>query len=170
MCSKSAALLFPQPTSYIRCASYAQFVSVSKEIGAQRGEKAATAQLILDTKPLIDAKFATPLKVDLAVKVEITALEGDVPRDYEEGKTYPKEEGVHREEGTVVKKDAGPTDDRSNDTETSGNGGEDELGAVAYPNNVGTCPDVKPRAKQEYDACKGVTRELEPNQSMKGGP
>jgi len=110
----------------------------------ERGEKTATIQLILDTKPFIDAKFTTPLKVDLAVKIEVATLEGEVPGNYEEGKTYPKEEGVHGEEGTVVKEDAGPTDDRCDDTETSGNSGEDELGAVAYSDDVGMRSDVKP--------------------------
>jgi len=34
----------------------------------------------------------TPLKVDLAVEIEIAPLEGNVARSYEKGKTYPKEE------------------------------------------------------------------------------
>jgi hypothetical protein len=62
------------------------------------GEKAATVELILDTKPFIEAEIVTPLKVDLAVKIEIAPLEGEVARGYEEDKTYPKEEGVHGEE------------------------------------------------------------------------
>jgi hypothetical protein len=86
------------------------------------GEKATTIKLILDTKPFIDAKFTTPLRVDLAVKVEVAPLEGEVPRNYEEGKTYPKEEGIHSKEGTVVEEDASPPNDGSDDTKTSSDG------------------------------------------------
>jgi hypothetical protein len=46
----------------------------------ERGEKTATVQLILDTKPFVDAKLA-PLRVDLAVKIEVAILEGEVPRN-----------------------------------------------------------------------------------------
>lgn len=62
------------------------------------GEKAATVELILDTKPFTEAEIVTPLKVDLAVKIKIAPLEGEVARGYEEDKTYPKEEGVHGKE------------------------------------------------------------------------
>jgi hypothetical protein len=64
----------------------------------KRGEKTATVELILDTKPFIEAEIVTPLKVDLAVKIKVAPLEGEVARGYEEDKTYPKEEGVHGEE------------------------------------------------------------------------
>jgi hypothetical protein len=123
------------------------------------GEKTTTFKLILDTKPFINAK-STPLRVDLAVKVEVAPLEGEVPRNYEKAKTYPEEEGVHRKERTIVEENAGPTDDRSDDTETGGDGGEDEFCVVANPDDIGMLPDIKPRAEKKYGACEGVTREL----------
>lgn len=64
----------------------------------ERGEKAATIELILDTKPFAEAEIVTPLRVDLAVEIEVAPLEGEVARGYEEDKTQPKEEGVHGEE------------------------------------------------------------------------
>jgi hypothetical protein len=123
------------------------------------GEETTTFELILDTKPFIDAK-STPLRVDLAVKVEVAPLEGEVPRNYEKAKTYPEEEGIHRKERTIIEENAGPTDDRSDDTETGGDGGEGELCVVANPDDIGMLPDIKPRAEKKYGACEGVTREL----------
>ena len=76
----------------------------------ERGEKAATPELILNTKPFTDAEILPPLRVDLAVEIEIAPLESYIPRSYEEGEAYPKEEGVYGEEGAVVKEDAGPAD------------------------------------------------------------
>ena len=91
----------------------------------ERGEKATTIELILNTKPFTEAKILPPLRVDLAVEIEIATLEGHIPRSYEEGEAYPKEEGVHGEEGAVVKEDAGPADNRRDDAKGSSDGGDD---------------------------------------------
>jgi hypothetical protein len=53
----------------------------------ERGEKPATLELILDTKPFIEAEIMTPLKVNFAVEIEIAPLEGEVTRGYEKDKT-----------------------------------------------------------------------------------
>jgi hypothetical protein len=116
--------------------------------------------LILNTKPFIEAEIVTPLRVDFAVKVKIAPLEGEVTRGYEEGKTYPKEEGVQGEEWPVVKEDSGPAHERGDYTKACSDSGHDELGAIAYPDNVGMFPNVKPSTKHEYDASEGISREL----------
>jgi hypothetical protein len=126
----------------------------------KRGEKAATVELILDTEPFIEAEIVTPLEVDLAVKVKIAPLEGKVARGDEEDKTYPKKEGVHGKERPVVKEDSGPAHERGDDTKGSSDSGHDELGAIAYPDNVGMFPNVKPSTEHEYDASEGISREL----------
>lgn len=126
----------------------------------ERGEKPATIELILDTKPIADVELATPLRVDFAVEIEIPPLEGYIPRNYEEGEAYPKEKGVNGEEGAIVKEDAGPADDGRYNAKASSDRGGDEFVAVAYSDDVGTFPDVKPSAKQKDGACEGISGEL----------
>jgi hypothetical protein len=125
------------------------------------GEKATAIELILDTKPITDAKIATPLKVDFTIKIEITPLEGHVPWSDEEGEAYPKEERVNGEERAIVEEDPGPADDGRNDAKASSNSGYDEFVTVAYSDDVGMFPDVKPSTKQKDGACEGVSGELD---------
>lgn len=127
------------------------------------GEETATSELILDTEPFVEAKGATPLKVDLAVEVEIALLKSEVSRYDEKDETYPLGEGVDGEERAVIKEEAGPTNDRSNNPDGSRNCGDGEFIAVAYPDDVGTIPDIKPSAKQKYHASEGIEGELGDN-------
>jgi hypothetical protein len=126
----------------------------------ERGEKAATIKLILNTKPLGDVKFPRPLRVDLAVEIEIAPPEGHITRNYEEGETYPKEECVHGEEGAVVKEDASPANNGRDDAEGSGDSGDDKFAAVSYSDDVGMLPDVKPSAKHKCCACERIGGKL----------
>ena len=126
----------------------------------ERGEETAAVELVLYAEPVVDAKVVGPLEVDLTVEVEVAPLEGGVAWNDEEGETYPEEEGVYGEEGAVVEEDAGPADNGGDDGEAGGDGGDDELVAVAYPHNVGVCPDVEPRTEKKYHACERITREL----------
>jgi hypothetical protein len=126
----------------------------------ERGEKSATIELILDTKPIADGKLATPLRIDFAIEIEIPPMEGHISRNYEEGEAYPKEESIDGEEGTVVKEDTGPADYRSDDAKAGSDRRCDEFAAVANSDDVGVFPDVKPSTKKKDGACKGISREL----------
>lgn len=126
----------------------------------ERREKPATIELILNTKPIADTKVTTPLRVDFAVEIEIPPLEGHIPRNYEEGEAYPKEERVNGEEGAIVKEDAGPANYRRDNAKASGDRGGDEFAAVANSDDIGMFPNVKPSAKQKDGACEGVSGEL----------
>lgn len=126
----------------------------------ERGEKPATIELILDTKPIADPKVTTPLSIDFAVEIKIPPLEGHIPRNYEEAEAYPKEERVNGEEGAIVKEDAGPANYRRDNAKASSDRGGDEFAAVAYSDDVGMFPDVKPSAKQKGGACKGISGKL----------
>ena len=127
----------------------------------ERGEEAAAAELVLYAEPVGDAKAVAPLVVDLAIEIEVASLEGGVARNDEEGETYPEEEGVYGEEGTVVKEDAGPADDRGDGSESSSDGRDDKLRAVTHSDDVGMFPDVEPRAEKKYHGCERITGELD---------
>ena len=124
-------------------------------------EVAAAPELVLDAEPAGDAKVLRPLGVDLAVEVESVLFIGDVAGDDEEGEAEPEEEGVDGEEGAVVEEDACPANEGGDDTEGSGEGGGDELGAVADADDVCVFPDVEPGAEEEDEARDGVGGELE---------
>lgn len=129
--------------------------------GLDEGVEVATAaELILNAQPAVNTEGAGPLGVELALEVERVLLVGDVPGRDEERERDPEEEGEPREEGPVVEQNAGPADERGEDGNRGGSGGDDELDAVADANDVGVRPHVEPDEQAGDEAGQRVRREL----------
>ena len=99
-----------------------------------------------------------PLLIELSFQVESAFLVGDVTGGDEEGKTDPQQEGVPREETTVVEENASPADQGGYDTHRGGNGGRNELLLVSTSDNIRSIPDKEPREQAENEGYEGVYR------------
>jgi hypothetical protein len=124
------------------------------------GVVAAAAEGALDAGATVAAEVAGPHLVELALEGEGALLVGDVAGGDEEGEDDPEEEGEDGEEHAVVEEDAGPADEGGEDAEGGGDGGEDELGPVRDPEDVGMGPDVEPGEEAEDEGDERVAGQL----------
>lgn len=96
--------------------------------------------------------------VEFSFQVESALLVGDVTGSDEEGETDPQQEGVPREETTVVEENASPSDQGGYDADRGGNGGRNELLRVSTSDNIRSIPDKEPREQAEDKGNEGVYR------------
>lgn len=122
----------------------------------ERAVIAAASKLVLNPQPAFRTEILGPLLVDLALEIEFSSFVGDVPRRGVERKDDPEQEGIHGEEGPIVKQDARPSDDGRQDSQTGSDGRYDELWAIPDANDVGVGPDVEPRHQQADDTDDGI--------------
>ena len=96
--------------------------------------------------------------IELSFQVESALLVGYVTGGDEEGETDPQQEGVPREETTIVEENACPADQGGYDADGGGNGGGDEFFRVSTSDNIRSIPDKEPREQAENEGNEGVYR------------
>jgi hypothetical protein len=117
------------------------------------GKVPAAPELVLDAEAALCTKFAGPLRVDLSLEIECSALVGEVAWHDEEDEGDPKKECVDGQEGPVIEDDAGPADERGNDAKCGRQGGDNKLWSVAYTYDVCVLPYVEPCQKGKDECC-----------------
>jgi len=119
-------------------------------------EVPATAQPVLDAETTEGPEVSRPLGVDLPFEVERFLLVSDVSGGDHECEDDPEQEGVYGKEGAIVEQNTGPSDDGGDDPEEGCHSRENEFGSVGYADDVGACPDIKPRKKTKDKGDRGI--------------
>jgi hypothetical protein len=122
----------------------------------ERTEVPTASETVLYAQTTCVAKVTGPLGVNLAFEVKCTPTISQVSGYDEQGETYPKKESVNCEEGAVVEEDAGPTDERGDYTEGSGEGRKDEFRSISNAYNIGVGPCIEPGQETENDGNEGI--------------